>query len=199
MQLNRTELVQSLYQKGQYRPQGLMEVAVVGRSNAGKSSLINCLCGRNKLARVSSTPGKTRSINLYSIDNQIILADLPGYGFAKRGGAEQNAWADLVNDYLERSQTLSELWLLCDIRHAPSEGDRQLADYLAYHQIPFLIIATKADKIAKSKRPPLAKALAQALGVEECICFSTLDGTGKEALAKRLASLGQGEPKLSQT
>ena len=184
MQIAKTKLVSTASKPGQYTPQPLREVAVVGRSNAGKSSLVNTICNNKKLARVSSAPGKTRSINFYNIDSALMLVDLPGYGFAKRSGKEREDWGRLVDDYFAKSQTLLHLLLLCDIRHDASAGDLQMAEWLQHYQIPYTLIATKADKIAKSKRKPMAQRLAKQVGAEESICFSALDGAGKaEVLA----------------
>ena len=184
MQIAKTKLVSTAYKPGQYTPQPLREVAVVGRSNAGKSSLVNTICNNKKLARVSSAPGKTRSINFYNIDSALMLVDLPGYGFAKRSGKEREDWGRLVDDYFAKSQTLLHLLLLCDIRHDAGAGDLQMAEWLQHYQSPYTLIATKADKIAKSKRKPMAQRLAKQVGAEESICFSALDGTGKaEVLA----------------
>ena len=184
MQIAKTKLVSTAYKPGQYAPQPLREVAVVGRSNAGKSSLVNTICNNKKLARVSSAPGKTRSINFYNIDNALMLVDLPGYGFAKRSGKEREDWGRLVDDYFAKSQTLLQLLLLCDIRHDAGAGDLQMAEWLQHYQIPYTLIATKADKIAKSKRKPMAQRLAKQVGAAQSICFSALDGAGKaEVLA----------------
>ncbi len=117
MLLTKTKLVSTAYRPGQYDPQPLCEVAVVGRSNAGKSSLINTICNNKKLARVSSAPGKTRSINFYEMDAALMLVDLPGYGFAKRSGREREDWGRLVDDYFGRSQTLGRL--LPAVRYPP--------------------------------------------------------------------------------
>ena len=184
MQIAKTKLVSTAYKPGQYAPQPLREVAVVGRSNAGKSSLVNTICNNKKLARVSSAPGKTRSINFYNIDSALMLVDLPGYGFAKRSGKEREDWGRLVDDYFAKSQTLLHLLLLCDIRHDASAGDLQMAEWLQHYQIRYTLIATKADKIAKSKRKPMAQRLAKQVGAAQSICFSALDGAGKaEVLA----------------
>ena len=191
MLLTKTKLVSTAYRPGQYDPQPLCEVAVVGRSNAGKSSLINTICNNKKLARVSSAPGKTRSINFYEMDAALMLVDLPGYGFAKRSGREREDWGRLVDDYFGRSQTLGHLLMLCDIRHDASQGDLQMVEWLLHYQIPYTLIATKADKIAKSKRKPMAAKLAKQVGAERFLCFSSLDGSGKQELAALLEQLAQ--------
>ena len=186
MLLTKTKLVSTAYRPGQYDPQPLCEVAVVGRSNAGKSSLINTICNNKKLARVSSAPGKTRSINFYEMDAALMLVDLPGYGFAKRSGREREDWGRLVDDYFGRSQTLGHLLLLCDIRHDVSAGDVQMAQWLQYYGIPFTLVATKADKLAKSKRPMQIQKLKKQLQAQQALGFSALEGVGKDALLAEL-------------
>ena len=125
------------------------------------------------------------------MDGTLMLVDLPGYGFAKRSGREREDWGRLVDDYFGRSQTLGHLLLLCDIRHDASQGDLQMAEWLQHYQIPYTLIATKADKIAKSKRKPLAAKLAKQVGTERFVCFSSLDGSGKQELASLLDQLAQ--------
>lgn len=120
-----------------------------------------------------------------------MLVDLPGYGFAKRSGREREDWGRLVDDYFGRSQTLGHLLLLCDIRHDASQGDLQMVEWLLHYQIPYTLIATKADKIAKSKRKPMAAKLAKQVGAERFLCFSSLDGSGKQELAALLEQLAQ--------
>ena len=126
------------------------ELSFSGRSNVGKSSLINKLCNRKNLARVSSTPGKTATINFYEVDN-CYFVDLPGYGYAKVSNADRERWDDLINSYFEAPRHHTLLVQLIDCRHAPSADDLQMLKYLHYHQIPFVVALTKADKLKKSQ------------------------------------------------
>lgn len=186
MRIVRAQMVQSFYTPAQYRDGGLPEIAIVGRSNVGKSSLINALCGNRKLARVSGAPGKTRSINGFLINDAFLLMDLPGYGFARRSAAEQNSWRQLVEGYLQQTRSLIHLLLLCDIRHDVSAGDVQMAQWLQYYGIPFTLVATKADKLAKSKRPMQIQKLKKQLQAQQALGFSALEGVGKDALLAEL-------------
>ena len=126
------------------------EFAFSGRSNVGKSSLINKLCNRKNLARVSATPGKTATVNFYRVDTAYFV-DLPGYGFAKVSNAERARWDELINGYFEAGRPLKLLVQLLDCRHDPSADDRQMLEYLRYHRIPFVVVLTKADKLKKSE------------------------------------------------
>lgn len=129
----------------------LPEFAFVGRSNVGKSSLINSLTKRKKLAHISNTPGKTRSINYFKINDLFYLVDLPGYGFAKISKSERKKWKIMIENYLLQSKELRYLFVLTDIRHGPQELDLQLIEWLKINDISFKIIATKADKLSKNK------------------------------------------------
>ena len=126
------------------------ELSFSGRSNVGKSSLINKLCSRKNLARVSSTPGKTATINFYSVDD-CYFVDLPGYGYAKVSNADRERWDDLINSYFEAPRHHTLLVQLLDCRHAPSADDLQMLRYLHYHRIPYVVALTKADKLKKSQ------------------------------------------------
>lgn len=167
-----------------------LEIAVVGKSNVGKSSLINRLTNNGKLARTSSQPGKTRLINFFSVNGgNFYLVDLPGYGYAKASKAEQASWAKLIEQYLA-SGRVSHLFLLIDIRHAPTENDRQMFRYLVFYNIPYTLIATKSDKIAKSKRKQAANAAAKLLGAPPyAVPFSGETGEGKEEMLERIRQL----------
>lgn len=176
---------------GQAYPKRLgFELAIVGKSNVGKSTLINCLTGNGKLARASAQPGKTRLINYFSINRgQFYLVDLPGYGFAKASKAEQAGWGRLMESYLASGRA-DHLFLLIDIRHAPTENDRQMLQYLLYYNIPYTLIATKSDKLAKSRRQQQANANAKLLGAPAyAIPFSGETGEGREALFLTLGAL----------
>lgn len=166
-----------------------VEIAMVGKSNVGKSSLINALCRNYKLARVSSSPGKTRLINFFSINRDFYLVDLPGYGFAKASKTEQARWGELIEGYLGAGR-LTHIFLLLDIRHAPTAEDKQMYAYILYYNIPFTLVATKADKIAKSKRQSAANAAAKLLGAPPfAIPYSIQTEDGREALLRRMGDI----------
>ena len=162
------------------------EIAVVGKSNVGKSSLINSLCGRNKLAKTSATPGKTRLINFFLLNEEFYLVDLPGYGYAQAPKDEQKKWGELMEGYLS-SGRVSHIYMLIDIRHEPTAHDRQMFGYIIYYGIPYTLIATKADKLAKSKRRQAANAAAKLLGAPPyAVAFSSETGDGREELLERI-------------
>lgn len=141
------------------------QFAFVGRSNVGKSSLLNALANRNKLAKTSSTPGRTRLINIFEINKQFHFVDLPGYGFALGSKKEQSSWQELIGTYLEYSESLQRVFVLVDIRHEPTEKDKLMLSYLYAYQIPFSIIATKTDKISKNQIQKNLNVIASFLGV----------------------------------
>ena len=128
-----------------------LEVAFAGRSNAGKSSVINALCSQKALARTSKTPGRTQLINFFRLPDNNALVDLPGYGYAKVSNAERERWDDLINSYFEADRSVCLLVQLLDSRHAPSADDLQMLEYLHYHRIPFVAALTKGDKLKKSE------------------------------------------------
>lgn len=167
-----------------------VQIAMVGRSNVGKSSLINSLCANNKLARISASPGKTRLINFYDVnDASFYLVDLPGYGYAQVSKAEQERWAELIEKYLS-SGSVTHIFLLLDIRHPPTEGDRQMLQWIIYYGVPFTLIAMKSDKLAKSKRPQAAVSVARQLGAPPyAIAYSSETGEGKEELLERIGAI----------
>jgi GTP-binding protein len=176
--------------QGQHYPAPLpCEIAVVGRSNVGKSSLINCLTNRQKLAKTSQTPGKTRLINYFLLNGSFYLVDLPGYGYAKRSKSEQKEWGEFIGGYVASGRP-KHLFLLVDIRHEPSAEDRQMFQWTLYSGVPFTLIATKADKIAKSQRALYANKAAKLLGAPPfAIPFSAEEPIGKEALLERVGQI----------
>lgn len=175
----------------EYPPPLAAEIAIVGKSNVGKSSLINSLCNNNKLARISQTPGKTRLINYFILNREFYLVDLPGYGFAKAPKTEQQAWGELMEGYLA-SGRVNHLFLLLDIRHAPTLEDRQMFKWILYYGVPFTLVATKADKLARSKQQQAANTAAKALGAPPfAIPYSSASGAGREALLARMGQILQ--------
>lgn len=143
------------------------EVAFAGKSNVGKSSLINALMNRKALARTSAQPGKTQTINFYNINKEIYLVDLPGYGYAKASEKEREAWGQMIERYLNTSEKLRAVFLLVDIRHAPSANDRQMFEWMAYVGYDPIVIATKLDKIKRSQIDKQIKIIRQGLGADK--------------------------------
>jgi GTP-binding protein len=172
-------------------PASLPEVAFAGRSNVGKSSLINALVHRRKFARVSNTPGRTREINFFKVNDQFILADLPGYGYARISKEKRAAWRPLIESYLKGSPALRGVVQLLDARRTPSEDDLQMLEFLAHRETPTLIIATKVDKLRKAERDPRFRELAKEAGVEldQIIPFSAETGEGRDELAEAIVQL----------
>lgn len=187
--IKKASFVKSVGVGGKDWPAGV-HIAMVGRSNVGKSSLINSLCANNKLARISSSPGKTRLINFFDVnDGSFYLVDLPGYGYAKVSKQEQANWAGLIEGYLS-SGAVTHIFLLVDIRHAPTEGDRQMLQWIIYYGVPFTLIATKGDKLPKSRRAQAALAVARQLGAPpQAIVYSSENGEGKDALTERIGAV----------
>ena len=185
---NNASFVTSYYDAKSIQRDKLPEVVLVGRSNVGKSSLINKLLNRKSLARVSSTPGKTVSINYYNIDNKLDLVDLPGYGFAKRPKSEQAAWGKLTDGYFAAGRDIRLILLLVDLRHPPSADDCAMFDWLMASETLFSVVGTKCDKLSKTQREQNAAALSERFGVR-VIPFSALDGTGVEPLKEILTDV----------
>ena len=155
----------SIADKNKLEQLSLPQFAFVGRSNVGKSTLLNALCQRKSLAKTSSTPGRTRLINIFEINNNFHFVDLPGYGFAKASKQEQAKWQGLIETYLRNSQNLKLVFVLIDSRHEPTEKDIQMLEFLYAYQIPFKIIATKIDKLTRTELQKSKKILSSALGV----------------------------------
>jgi GTP-binding protein len=187
--INQASFVTSVGQ-GQVYPAPLAcEIAVVGRSNVGKSSLINCLTNNYKLAKTSQTPGKTRLVNYFLLNNAFYLVDLPGYGFAKRSKSEKTEWGDLIGSYMNSGRP-RHLFLLIDIRHEPSPEDRQMFQWTLHAGVPFTLVATKADKIGKSQRVIAANKAAKLLGAPPfALPFSAEEKIGRDALLERIGQI----------
>ena len=166
------------------------ELVFSGRSNVGKSSLINKLCNRKKLARVSSTPGKTATINFYEVGD-VYFVDLPGYGYARTSASERKRWDELINGYFESDRQRTVVVQLLDCRHAPSADDMQMMEYLRYHQMPFVAALTKADKLKKSQLAATCNEFETICGPYGCqgvVLTSADNGSGIEELKTVLES-----------
>ncbi len=166
VKINKAELEKVAVLEKQYPLANLPEFAFAGRSNVGKSSFINAMLNRKNLARTSSTPGKTRTINFYKVNDDLRLVDLPGYGYAKVAKTEKEKWAGIINRYLENRENLLETILLVDIRHEPTDLDKQMYDYILHSGFSGIVIATKKDKIKKSQLDKHISVIAKKLGVE---------------------------------
>ena len=176
----------------QYPDSEVPEIALVGRSNCGKSSLINYLVNRKSLARIGGTPGKTRTVNFYNIDEKLFLVDLPGYGYAKIAKSSQQSWKEVIEPYLNNRNQLKLMLLLLDIRHLPSEDDRVMFEWILRSQKEFLIIATKSDKLNKVEVRNNIKLIAENLGLDsydKIVPVSSFKKLGKEMVWERILSI----------
>lgn len=170
-----------------YPKEGKPEFVFLGRSNVGKSSLLNAVTNRKKLAYTSGNPGKTRALHFYSYNN-VIIVDVPGYGFAKVSKKVQETFAQMIETYLTSREVLKEAFVLVDARHAPSVEDVQMVEYLSYFQIPYTIVVTKADKVSQPKRAKTFKQITDTLQValDQLLITASETGEGIDALRQRL-------------
>jgi len=183
MVIKKAEHVISAVEPSQYPETGWPEIALAGRSNVGKSSLINALTNRKSLARTGSTPGKTRVINFYNINDSIMLVDLPGYGYAKVSKEERKAWGKLAETYLNTRKTLNIILLLVDIRHDPTDDDVLMLNYIRQTGRRFAVVATKSDKVSRSDHKKRIESIKTKLDLDpgsEVIPFSAVKRTGAE-------------------
>jgi GTP-binding protein len=175
-----------------WRPEaGLPEIAFAGRSNVGKSSLLNRLVHRKKFARVSNTPGRTREVNFFKINGAFVLVDLPGYGYARVSKERRAEWRPLIESYLRRSPQLRGIVQLLDVRHDPTNDDRQMLDFLGELGVPTIVVLTKIDKLTAAQRKTRLAALSTQLGLDEdqVIVFSAVTGEGRDELGEAIDSL----------
>ena len=188
MTIRSAKFILSLDRLRPFPGQGLPEIAMAGKSNVGKSSMINSVLGNSKLARISSAPGKTRLINFFKVNDQFWLVYLPGYGFAKAPKAERDRWAAMIEGYLQGSEHLKRVLHLVDIRHEPTRDDQMMVEYLRHYDIPFTVVATKADKLSKAARGRSIPVICRTLAVQpwEVIPYSSEDGTGRERILELL-------------
>ncbi len=185
MEIKKASFVKSITRMNAHPGGDLPEIAVAGKSNVGKSSLINYFCNQNKLAKTSGTPGKTRLVNFFLINEAFYLVDLPGYGYAKVSKTEQESWGRMIEEYLVGSRNLKAIVILVDIRHNPTRDDLMMFNWAAQYAIPVICVATKADKIAKSKRFNQTKAIQQIIGYGkgfDIFPVSASEKFGKEAV-----------------
>ena len=185
MKINKSELETVAVKPVQYPADDLPEIAFAGRSNVGKSSLLNLITGRKALARVSGSPGKTRTINFYRCNDRFRIVDLPGYGYAKVSKSESAKWGEMMEAYLEGRENLIKVVQLVDMRHKPSEQDVQMYEYLKYHELDGIVVATKSDKLGTNEKQKAIKLIEDTFGMDEndiVIPISSLKKTGDEDL-----------------
>ena len=192
MQINKSELEAVAVKPMQYPEPRVPEIAFAGRSNVGKSSLLNLLTRRKNLARVSGSPGKTRTINFYRINDEFRIVDLPGYGYARVSKSESEKWGAMMESYLENREGLLKVIQLVDIRHKPSAQDVQMYDYLKYFNLDGIVVATKADKVSSNQRSKNILEIRKTLGMsksDKIIPVSALKKSGHEALLDEIENL----------
>lgn len=192
MKINKSELEAVAVKASQYPPEDLPEIAFAGRSNVGKSSLLNLITGRKSLARVSGSPGKTRTINFYRCNDDFRIVDLPGYGYAKVSRSESEKWGAMIEAYLENRSTLLKVVQLVDIRHKPSAQDVQMYEYLKYYGLDGIVAATKADKVGSNQKAKCIREIRQTLGMKKgdlVIPVSSLKKTGDDELLDAIEAL----------
>lgn len=191
MKITKAEIIISAVSKKQYPEGDLSEIAMAGRSNVGKSSFINTLLNRKNLARTSSKPGKTQTLNFYLINDSFRFVDVPGYGYAKVSKKEREAWGVMMEEYFAERDNLQAAALIVDIRHDPTEDDKIMYNFLKHYNLPVIVIATKLDKIPKNKRDHHARKMKKLLEMDEddvLIPFSSETGEGKETAWRAILS-----------
>ncbi len=188
MKISSAQFITSAAAAGQYPPPALPEIAFAGRSNVGKSSLINTLVNRKHLVKTSSTPGKTRLINFFEINSRICFVDLPGFGYAKVSASERKSWQPMVEKYLTSRPTLKGVALLIDIRRGPGREEFDLLDFLRHYAIPCIHVLTKADKFSKNKQMVQARNISRELGLvaTDMICFSAKTRQGRDLIWRQI-------------
>lgn len=185
MKIIKSDLEAVAVKPSQYPSDDLKEIAFAGRSNVGKSSLLNTITGRKKLARVSGSPGKTRTINFYIVNDEFRIVDLPGYGYAKVSRSVSESWGEMMEKYFESRENLLKVVQLVDIRHEPSKRDIEMYQYLRHYGLDGVVVATKADKISRNQIQKHIKMIRQTLklsGEDLVIPVSSLKKTGQEQL-----------------
>jgi GTP-binding protein len=185
MKITQVEFMTSAVLPDQYPTENRPEIALSGRSNVGKSSLINCLVNRKNIARISSKPGKTQTINFFLVNESVVFADVPGYGFAKVSKKIRESWGKMMETYFTKRENLVSVVQIVDLRHPPSKDDQNMYQFLKHYQIPVIVAATKADKLPKSKWHKHLKQVKEVLQMDSSdalILFSAETKMGKEEL-----------------
>jgi GTP-binding protein len=185
MKITNAEFIISAIGPAQYPDDGLPEIGLAGRSNVGKSSLINKMIMRKNLARTSSQPGKTQQLNYYRINDNMYFVDVPGYGYAKVSKAQRAAWGKMIEAYFRERDALRLVLLVVDLRHPPTEDDAMMHQWLVHYEVPVVVVATKADKVAKSRWPTHVKQVRATLGLHAdipLVLFSAETGQGRQEL-----------------
>ena len=191
MDVHQAEFIKSAVKPKDFPPAELPEVAFVGRSNVGKSSLINVLSGRKSLVRTSSTPGRTQLINFFDINNILTLVDLPGYGYAKAPPELRKQWGPMIETYLAKRENLKAVVLILDIRRIPSEGDLDMLGWLQRYNIPPIIVLTKCDKLSKNERAKQTALISAAINRDRSMMlpFSALSKDGRDGIWNEILRL----------
>lgn len=197
IKIKKSELETVAVKPSQYPPAGLPEIAFAGRSNVGKSSLLNLLTGRKALARVSGSPGKTRTINFYKVNDAFRIVDLPGYGYAKISKSVSENWGEMMEAYLSNREGLKKVIQLVDVRHAPSAQDVQMYEYLKYYGLDGIVVATKADKVSRNELQKCISVIRKTLDLspeDKVIPISSLKRTGHDILLGEIEKLLEEAP-----
>lgn len=192
MKINNVDLFISAVRRSQYPTDGKPEFLLVGRSNVGKSSFINTIVNRKNLARVSATPGKTQTLNFYTVNDSFYLVDVPGYGYALTSKEQQKKFGLMIEEYLEKRDELKRVFMLVDFRHKPTEDDLLMYNFLKYYHVPVTIVATKVDKVGSSKKDANYKALTDSLDLvvgDDIVLFSSVSKLGRDEILKKLEDL----------
>lgn len=192
MKINSVDMDVMAVRRSQYPSDGLPEFLLIGKSNVGKSSFINTLVNRKNIARTSSVPGKTQTLNFYLVNNEFYLVDAPGYGYAAVNKAQQKKFGLMIEEYLEKRSELKRVFLLIDFRLKPSENDLMMYNFLKYYNIPVTVVATKTDKVGTSKKDRNLKIIKDTLDLvvgDNIVLFSSVSKMGREEISNLIEDL----------
>ena len=192
MKITKAELKIMATRRSQYPENRKSEFLLVGRSNVGKSSFINTLLNRKNLARTSSHPGKTQTLNFYEVNNDFYLIDVPGYGYAEVSKKRREKFGKMIEEYLETRKELKRVFMIIDFRHKPTEDDVLMYNFLKYYNLPVTVVATKADKVGASKKEKCKKQLTDTLDLvvgDDLVIFSSITKEGKDTILKTIEDL----------